>query len=259
MVWCRRRQVVLLLFVILVVSMKRKFILQCDALVKSSVFRRGVVRSSATFLSTLSMASTTTTGAETEIPSRSPIPSKSVQNQISSGGVAAAATVAAAAVNAAVSLKTLDAPDVVRSYVYRDGAAENRTGMVDDVGLPLVYDKDLIQSYWKKQGSALTQRWTEFLGYAVPFLTRVLTIVVSGGTPELKNQGATLAKDAREIFEQLGPTYIKLGQMMSVRPGTSTYLNILMHTYAYLCIILHSYTYSYILIHTHDPHNLISI
>ena len=27
-----------------------------------------------------------------------------------------------------------------------------------------------------------------------------------------------LAKDAREIFEKLGPTYIKMGQMMSVRP-----------------------------------------
>jgi len=34
----------------------------------------------------------------------------------------------------------------------------------------------------------------------------------------LKNQGASLAKDARVIFEKLGPTYIKLGQMMSVRP-----------------------------------------
>ena len=31
-------------------------------------------------------------------------------------------------------------------------------------------------------------------------------------------EGAVLAKDAREIFEELGPTYIKLGQMMSVRP-----------------------------------------
>ena len=150
----------------------------------------------------------------TERPQSSP----SIQDQVNAGGVAAAATVAAAAVNAAVSLKTLDAPDVVRSYVYRDGAAENRRGKVDEVGLPLVYDKDLIQTYWKRQGSALSQRWTEFLGYAVPFLTKVLTIIVSKGTPELKNQGATLAKEAREICEKLGPTYIKLGQMMSVRP-----------------------------------------
>ena len=40
----------------------------------------------------------------------------------------------------------------------------------------------------------------------------------------------SLPTDAREIFEQLGPTYIKLGQMMSVRPGTCTYLNILVPT-----------------------------
>jgi predicted unusual protein kinase regulating ubiquinone biosynthesis (AarF/ABC1/UbiB family) len=102
--------------------------------------------------------------------------------------------------------------------VYRDGASENRTGIVDEAGLPLVYDKELIQQYWKKQGSALTQRWAEFLGYAVPYLTRVITLVVSGGPEELSKNGGSLAKDARIIFEKLGPTYVKLGQMMSVRP-----------------------------------------
>jgi aarF domain-containing kinase len=99
-------------------------------------------------------------------------------------GIASAAVVAAAAVNAAIGMRTLEAPDVGRTYVYRDGASANRTGIVDEFGLPLIYDKDLIQSYWKKQGSALTQRWTEFLGYAVPYLTRVITLVVSGGPDE---------------------------------------------------------------------------
>jgi predicted unusual protein kinase regulating ubiquinone biosynthesis (AarF/ABC1/UbiB family) len=141
-----------------------------------------------------------------------------MQEQITAQSIAAAASVAAAAVNAAVSMRTLDAPDVVRSYVYRDGSAENRTGIVDEVGLPLVYDKTLIQEYWKKQGSALTQRWSEFLRYAIPFLTKILTIVVSSGPSELQNQGGVLARDARIIMEKLGPTYIKLGQMMSVRP-----------------------------------------
>lgn len=100
-------------------------------------------------------------------------------------------------------MRTLQAPSAEQTYVYRDGAAANRTGKVDEYGLPLIYDKDLIQAYWEKQGSALTRRWTEFLGYAVPFLTRIITIVVSGGTEELKNNGASLAKDAREIFEKL--------------------------------------------------------
>ena len=142
----------------------------------------------------------------------------SLQQQISTQSLAAAATVAAAAVNAAVGMRTLEAPDVVRSYVYKDGSAQNRTGIVDEVGLPLVYDKGLIETYWAKQGDALQKRWGEFLRYSVPFLTKVLTIVVSGGTKELSVQGGVLARDARIIMEKLGPTYIKLGQMMSVRP-----------------------------------------
>lgn len=157
-------------------------------------------------------------------------------DQLSVASVASAAAVAAAAVNAAVGMRTLSAPDTEKSFVYRDGAAADRVGKVDEVGLPLVYDRELIQAYWKKQGSALSQRWAEFLGYAIPFLTRVVTILVSGGAEELKANGASLAKDVRIIFEKLvsrnkpsdgfllslnvlqGPTYVKLGQMMSVRP-----------------------------------------
>lgn len=155
--------------------------------------------------------STTTTIETTPIK-------RSMGDQVTAAGIASAAVVAAAAVNAAVGMRQLSAPDSDKSFVYKDGAAADRVGKVDEFGLPLVYDKDLIQKYWQKQGSALTQRWTEFLGYAIPFLTKIITIVVSGGPSELKNNGASLAKDARIIFEKLGPTYVKLGQMMSVRP-----------------------------------------
>lgn len=159
-----------------------------------------------------------------EINSVKPLESKSKSkqtsfiDQVSSASIASAAVIAATAINSAVSMKTLSAPDTEKTFVYRDGASMNRTGIVDEFGLPLVYDKELIQLYWQKQGSALTQRWTEFLGYAVPFLTKVITTVVTGGTEELKNNGAELAKDARVIMEKLGPTYIKMGQMLSVRP-----------------------------------------
>lgn len=53
-----------------------------------------------------------------------------------------------------------------------------------------------------------------FIGYSVPFLTRIITIVVAGGSGELKKNGKSLARDARIIFEKLGPTYIKMGQML---------------------------------------------
>jgi predicted unusual protein kinase regulating ubiquinone biosynthesis (AarF/ABC1/UbiB family) len=42
--------------------------------------------------------------------------------------------------------------------------------------------------------------------------------IIPGGVDELEKNGATLAKDARIIMEKLGPTYIKMGQMLSVRP-----------------------------------------
>jgi opacity protein-like surface antigen len=124
-------------------------------------------------------------------------------DQVGAAGLASAAVVAAAAVNSAVGMRQISAPDAERTYVYRDGAAANRTGKVDEFGLPLIYDKELIQSYWKSQGNALNQRWTEFLGYAVPYLTKVITMLVSGGSAELKKNGGVLAKDARVIFEKL--------------------------------------------------------
>ena len=37
-----------------------------------------------------------------------------------------------------------------------------------------------------------------------PAKGKTITIIVSGGPAELKNNGATLAKDARIIFEKLG-------------------------------------------------------
>ena len=128
---------------------------------------------------------------------------RNVVEQIGAAGLASAAVVAAAAVNSAVGMRTLQAPDSDKTFVFKDGASLDRIGKIDEYGLPLVYDKDLIQAYWKKQGSALTQRWTEFLGYSVPFLTKMITLVVAGGPEALKENGASLARDARIIFEKL--------------------------------------------------------
>ena len=87
---------------------------------------------------------------------------------------------------------------------------QERAGLVDDEGLPLIYDKDAIQSYWAGQGGALQQRWIEFLGVSVPFITRVAGLLISGGTEALEANAADLAFDARVNLEKLGPTYIKV-------------------------------------------------
>jgi len=128
---------------------------------------------------------------------------------------AANAASAVLEVSTAVRMKGIEAPDGDSSFVALD---QERRGLVDTEGLPLVYDKELIQKYWLSQGSALQQRWTEFLGYSVPYLTRVAGMMITGGVDELNKNDEVLARDARIIFEKLGPTYIKMGQMMSVRP-----------------------------------------
>lgn len=129
--------------------------------------------------------------------------------------LAASAAVAAAAANAAVSMKKLEAPDTAKTYIVKDSA---RQGLVDEEGLPVVYDKDLIEAYWRKEDGALQKRWREFLGESVPFLTKTAALLVKGGADELKANDKDLARDARKSMEKLGPTYIKAGQMLSVRP-----------------------------------------
>jgi len=128
---------------------------------------------------------------------------------------AATAAVAVAEISKAVRMRGVEAPDAQKTYV---ALGDDRKGLVDEAGLPLVYDKELIQKYWDSQGSALQQRWTEFLGQSVPFLTRIATMMLTGGNEELQRNERSLARQAREIMEKLGPTYIKAGQMMSVRP-----------------------------------------
>ena len=136
------------------------------------------------------------------------------------GEVAGNAAVAAVEVSKAVRMRGVEAPDVQKSFVAKGGAEVDLDGpvAVDEEGLPLVYDKTAIQAFWDKQGGALQKRWAEFLGLSVPFLTRVATLSITGGAAELSRNDRSLARDARVIIEKLGPTYIKAGQMMSVRP-----------------------------------------
>lgn len=135
-------------------------------------------------------------------------------DQISNSGAVSAAAMATAAVNAAVSMKTLQAPSTDKSYISLDSGSKPA---VDTEGLPLVYDKDLIEKYWKKERGALNQRWSYFVGKAVPFLTRLVTLFISEG--EINERHIpSLSRQARLDLQDLGPTFIKAGQMMSVRP-----------------------------------------
>jgi hypothetical protein len=137
----------------------------------------------------------------------------SFRDRVTNSGVASAAAMATAAVNAAVSMKTLEAPDDSKSYISLDKSQKE----LDEEGLPLVYDKDLIQAYWSKEQGALNKRWGYFVGKAVPFLTRLTTLFIRDGKI-VDSEIAKLSRRARIDLQDLGPTFIKAGQMMSVRP-----------------------------------------
>ena len=76
--------------------------------------------------------------------------SVSFAERVANSGVASAAAMATAAVNAAVSMKTLSAPDTSKSYI-----ALSDQVTIDEDGLPLVYDREAIETYWKKEKGAL--------------------------------------------------------------------------------------------------------
>jgi hypothetical protein len=120
---------------------------------------------------------------------------------------------ATAAVNAAVSMRSLSAPSVDKSYISLDSSST----ATDEDGLPLTYDKDLIEAYWRKERGALNRRWSYFVGKAVPFLTRLVTLFISEGKIDERHVPG-LSRQARLDLQDLGPTFIKAGQMMSVRP-----------------------------------------
>lgn len=137
----------------------------------------------------------------------------SFTSRVTSSGVASAAAMATAAVNAAVAMKALEAPEIGKSYLAMDRNATE----LDDEGLPLAYDKDLIQAYWQKERGALNRRWGVFVGKVVPFLTRLTTLFIRDGKIADEEIPA-LSRQARLDLQELGPTFIKAGQMMSVRP-----------------------------------------
>ncbi|KAG2430848.1 hypothetical protein HXX76_009822 [Chlamydomonas incerta] len=86
---------------------------------------------------------------------------------------------------------------------------------VDEDGLPLVYNEERIAAYWGGRPGELTGRWTKFAAVSAPWLTKLANAVITG---RLDRDRAVLARDAVDNFEKLGPTFIKLGQILSIRP-----------------------------------------
>ncbi|GMH41398.1 hypothetical protein BSKO_09308 [Bryopsis sp. KO-2023] len=108
-----------------------------------------------------------------------------------------------------------DAPSVEKEPIKLPELVKVEGPLVGEDGIPLVYDKKLLEEYWNKRPGQMQQRWTFFLSLSVPFISRLVRDYTAG---TLVQNEVEIAERARINMEKLGPTFIKLGQTVSVRP-----------------------------------------
>jgi len=85
--------------------------------------------------------------------------------------------------------------------------------------LPRQYEDQAIRQFWDAHRTELASRWALFAKVSLPVVSKAARIALQGGGLEgLRKEEAVLAKDMRMAMEELGPTFVKLGQMLSIRP-----------------------------------------
>ena len=92
---------------------------------------------------------------------------------------------------------------------------ETRKGTGEGDELPLTYRPEEIESYFDRRPDAVVKRIAQLLSVGGGFLAGLLLDVARGKVAENDTKRAV---QLREIVTSLGPTYIKLGQALSIRP-----------------------------------------
>ena len=80
-------------------------------------------------------------------------------------------------------------------------------------GLPVDFDREFLEARYRKDGT-FSRRWTEFLKETAPFVQQAVTLWTRR---QLKRDDPQLAEIARQTLTNLGPAFVKLGQILSVR------------------------------------------
>jgi aarF domain-containing kinase len=110
--------------------------------------------------------------------------------------------------------------------------ADHEKKYLDDSKLPLIYNAPVIDEYWNDRKAMAICRLSEILLKSVPFLTKT---VIDWGVPLFLQYYLSISSDTsdpqqlemkqrawgamlRNFLVDLGPTFIKFGQMLSTRP-----------------------------------------
>ena len=91
-------------------------------------------------------------------------------------------------------------------------------GALSEHGLPLTYQPEQIKAFWSEHPSIALHRLAEIGAAAAPFCARLLRDRLTGGEEGRDARHALRARELRELLVALGPTFIKFGQMLSIRP-----------------------------------------
>eukprot|EP00448_Togula_jolla_P013946 CAMPEP_0170579030 /NCGR_PEP_ID=MMETSP0224-20130122/5770_1 /TAXON_ID=285029 /ORGANISM="Togula jolla, Strain CCCM 725" /LENGTH=846 /DNA_ID=CAMNT_0010902035 /DNA_START=10 /DNA_END=2550 /DNA_ORIENTATION=- len=108
------------------------------------------------------------------------------------------------------------AAETTQSYVSQQSVLlDGNEDAVDEDGLPLSYSVERIASFWDTRPSELSDRWNRFLAISTPFVTRFAFAAINN---KLWDEEEELARLAVNNMTELGPTFVKLGQVLSIRP-----------------------------------------
>ena len=93
--------------------------------------------------------------------------------------------------------------------------AEDEMGSVSESELPAVYDPDEITRVWRQHPRCALSRLGKIVRSTAPFAAQICGDVIFSSSGV---QQAARARELRELLTDLGPTFIKFGQMLSIRP-----------------------------------------
>lgn len=90
----------------------------------------------------------------------------------------------------------------------------------EDDRLPLVYNVEEVQKYWHKRPIEVLSRTLQILQVALPYLSKLFLweFLIRGKIQSHEGLQKKYAILLRENLTQLGPSFIKFGQAMSIRP-----------------------------------------